>query len=446
MKRFLSVALSLCMTAGLLTGCSGGATGSTGTQSSAVPSQAEAASSGGATLTFGLHQAAVPVSGILQEICEDFEKETGIKIDLQVAPDGQWKDMLNVKLGANEAPDIFCTDVSPISIKSVVNPEENCLDLSNEEFAARMTDEAKANFSYNGKLYGTSVFGNKMWLYFYNKDIFDKLKLNVPTTYEEFKTVCQTIKDSGVVPIYEATPSGWHQVLPLFESAGSYLKSDPQLYEKLNNNELDIKTVEGLNNVARQMNEFAELGYFGDDLLSNNIEEDMSNFAAGNCAIVLNTQGWGEMVQSEFPETKGKVGFFVMPWNDNQVLAVTPAGGGFFGYKKTQHEAEVRKFLNYLSSKDVMQKYTDGNPNSMETPFTDVKAKYPQEYLDYFDSLERQLAMQVAVTYVDPNWSAIGKDIEAMYAGMMTPEELIEGVSQKRIESAKLQKDPAFGE
>lgn len=152
-----------------------------------------------------------------------------------------------------------------------------------------------------------------MWLYFYNKEIFEELNLEAPTTYEEFKNVCQTIKDAGVVPIYEATPSGWHQVLPLFESAGSYVKDDPDLYEKLNNNEMDIKDVEGLNTVIQQMNEFAELGFFGEDLLSNNIEEDMARFAAEECAIVLNTQGWGEMVQQEYPETKDKVGFFVMP-------------------------------------------------------------------------------------------------------------------------------------
>lgn len=82
----------------------------------------------------------------------------------------------------------------------------------------------------------------------------------------------------------------------------------------------------------------------------------------------------------------------------------------------------------------------------MEVAFVDVEPKYPQEYIDYFDSLEKQVVMQVGVTYIDPNWNAIGKGIEAMYAGMMTPEEVIEGISQKRIDSAALQNDPAFAE
>lgn len=454
MKKLLVTTLVLGMFAAMLGGCSsssadtGAATETAAVEEVLSEASAEttAARSEGVTLSFGLHQAAVPSSGILQEICEDFEAETGIKIDLQIAPDGQWKDMLNVKLGANEAPDLFCTDVTPASIKSVVNPEENCLDLTDEEFVSRMTPATRDCFTYNDRVYGTSLNGNKMWLYFYNKDVFERLNLEVPTTYEEFKNVCQAIKDDGMVPIYEATPSAWHQVLPLFECAGSYLEDDPDLYEKLNNNEIDIKDVEGLNTIIHQMNEFAELGFYGEDYLSNNIEEDMAHFAAGECAIVLNTQGWGEMIQEEYPEMEGKIGFFVMPWNDNQVLGVNPSGGGIFGYKKTEHEAEVRQFINYISSPEVLQKYHEGNPNSMELGFEGIEAKYPQEYLDYFDSLEKEMVMQVGVTYVDPNWNAIGKDIEAMYAGMMTPEEVLEGISQKRLDSAILQNDPAFTE
>lgn len=398
----------------------------------------------GTVLTMGVHQAAVPASGILQEILVDFEKESGIKVDLQIAPDGQWKDMLNVKLGANEAPDIFCTDTTPISMKSVVNPEENCIDFTEEEFAQRMKPEAKACFTYQDRLYGTSLYGNKMWLYFYNKQIFEDLDLKAPENYDEFKQVCQAILDSGVTPVFEATPSTWHQTLPLFEVAGSYVSQEPDLYQKLNDNKIKIKDIEGINKVINQMNEFASLGFFGEDYLSNNIEEDMNYFAEGKVAIVLNTQGWGEMVQEQFPETKGNIGFFVMPWNDNQVLGVTPSGGGFFGYKKSPHQEEIKEFFRYITREDVLQKYHNGNPNSMEMPFEGIEDKYPQEYSDYFNSLEKILVMQTGVTYIDPNWGAIGKDIEAMYAGMMTPEEVIEGIDQKRQDTALLQKDAAF--
>lgn len=461
MKKML-VLLMLSVITALAAGCSNNAAEEKVTEKGSAPkteagseakteteskqTKADGENKEGVTLTFGLHQAAVASSGILQEVLKDFENETGIKVDLQIAPDGQWKDMLNVKLGANEAPDIFCTDTTPISLKSVVNPQENCIDLTDEEFAGRMSEESKACFTYDDRLYGMSIFGNKMWLYFYNKDMFEELGLKAPKTYEEFKNVCQVIKDSGVTPIFEATPSTWHQGLPLIESAGSYVNETEDLYGKLNRNEMKVKDIKGFNTIMNQLNEFSQLGFFGEDYLSNNIEEDMNYFAEGKVAMVLNTQGWGQMVQEQFPETKDNIGFFVMPWNDNQTLGVNPAGGGFFGYKKSEHQEEIKEFFRYFTRPEVLKKYHEGSQNSMEMPFEGIEPKYPKEYTDYFNSLDKQLVMQVGVTYIDPVWSAIGKDVEAMYAGMMTPEEVIDGIDQKRVETGVLQKDPAFAE
>ena len=50
-----------------------------------------------------------------------------------------------------------------------------------------------------------------MYFYLYNKQIFDELKLDIPTTYDELKDICQKMLDAGYTPIYEATTNGWHQ-------------------------------------------------------------------------------------------------------------------------------------------------------------------------------------------------------------------------------------------
>ena len=65
----------------------------------------------------------------------------------------------------------------------------------------------------------------------YNKDIFADLGLEVPRTYEDFKAVCQAIKDSGKTPLYEACQNGWHQVLPLFETGSYYVTLYDDLYD-----------------------------------------------------------------------------------------------------------------------------------------------------------------------------------------------------------------------
>ena len=41
------------------------------------------------TLTFGSHQSGLPSSGIVQQIAEEYEEKTGVRIDFQITPDAQ---------------------------------------------------------------------------------------------------------------------------------------------------------------------------------------------------------------------------------------------------------------------------------------------------------------------------------------------------------------------
>ena len=194
------------------------------------------------TLTFGSHQSGLPTTGTVQDLAKEFEEETGIKIDFQISPDAQWRDLIKVKLDSGEAPDIICAD-TPINLASSLHMDQYCVDLSDQEWVDRMEESARSAVSVDDKTYGITFPGAKMYFYLYNKDIFEELNLEVPTNYDEFKDVCQTILDAGITPIYEATTNGWHQVLPLFETGGLWLADDPEIYDKLNANEVDLDEI-----------------------------------------------------------------------------------------------------------------------------------------------------------------------------------------------------------
>ena len=184
------VSLAVCM--GLLAGC--GSTGSgTDADSGADTVQGEVQSTESGkekrniTLTFGTHQSGLPTSGVVQELAEEFEAETGIKIDFQITPDDQWRDLLKTKLDSGEAYDIMCVDADPLSLYSRINPEQHCVDLSDQEWVSRMDPIVLPGVSYNDKVYGIQFPGTRVSACVYNKDIFADLGLEVPRTYEDFK-------------------------------------------------------------------------------------------------------------------------------------------------------------------------------------------------------------------------------------------------------------------
>lgn len=398
----------------------------------------------GVTLTFGTHQSGLPVSGIVQSLGADFEKETGIKIDFQVVPDAQWRDLLKVKLVANEAPDIFCSDADPLSLYDRVRPNTSAIDLSNQEFVKRMDPSVLPAISYKGKVYGITFPGAKIWVFFYNKDIFAKLGIKPPTTYAEFKAISAKIKDSGITPVYEALQNGWHQVLPLFESGPYYQGFYPDLYNKLNANKFNVKNIAQLKTIVSQIKEFADLGYYGKDFMSNSVEGDYKAIAEGKAAMVLEGIGWGAQLENDYPAMKGKMGIFVMPWGDNQIIGINPASNAYFGNAKSKNRKEILQFFAFLARHDNLQKRMNGDPQALSICWPEITNKYPKDYSEYINAHKTGTVMQAAVKYIDSQWMDVGKDLDGMYAGALTVDQVMQSIASRRDRQAKLQKDAAW--
>lgn len=437
MKRKVKEVVSLALAAGLVVGLIAGC--STGKESGSTEGKKQV------TLTFGSHQSGLPTSGIVQELAKDFESETGIKIDFQISPDAQWRDLIKVKLDSGEAPDIICVD-TPIGLASSLHMDQYCPELTDQPWVSRIEKTTLASVSVKDKVYGITFPGAKMYFYLYNKDIFKKLGLSVPTTYKEFLSVCQTLKEAGYTPIYEATTNGWHQVLPLFETGGLWLNQDPDMYEKLNENKIDLDGIPSLLNIIKQLDECAKAGYFGDDYLSNAWENAKEAMATERCVMTVAELGFRGQIEKEYPDFKAteKLGAFVMPWGDNQEIGVNPASNAYFINKDSKYIEEAKQFFDFLARPENLQKRLDGQPELSALCWPEITSKYTKEDQAFLDSLKKANVVQTSVNYIDSQWMDVGKDLESMYTGAMTPEEVLKTIMERRIEQAKLQKDPGW--
>lgn len=396
------------------------------------------------TLTFGSHQSGLPTSGIVQSLAKEYEAKTGVKIDFQITPDAQWRDLIKVKLDSGEAPDIICVD-SPINLTSSLKMGKYCVPLTNEEWVSRMYPTSVAAVSDNGNVYGITFPGPKMYFYIYNKKIFKKYGLTPPASYTEFKNVCATLLKNGVTPVYEATTNGWHQVLPLFETGGLYLSKDPDVYNKLNKNEIDLDKVPDLLLIIRQLDECARLGYFGKDFLSNTWEQAKEAMASGRCAMTIAELGFKKEINADYPDAKADdFGQFVMPWGDNQVIGVNAASNAYFINKESRHIEEAKDFFRFLAENENLQKRLDGQPEINEVCWNGITSKYSTEENAYISSLKKASVVQTSVNYIDSQWMDIGKDLESMYMGSKKPEDVLAIIMKRRNEQAKLLRDPCW--
>lgn len=396
----------------------------------------------GITLTLEHHESALPISGIVESLAKDFERETDIHIEFKSVPDAQWRDLLKAQLSDGSAPDIFVADSDPFSLYERIRPDINCIDLSSEEFVSRMDSTVLPSITYDKKVYGITFQGKKIWVYSYNKKLFKKLNLQIPKNYAELKSVCQKIKDAGITPMWQVPATRWHQVLPLFELGPYYESKDPDLYEQLNKNKMDIKDVPDLLKVIKEINEFEDLGYYGDNYLGNKKEDDRKEFAEGKVGMVLEGISWTNQVIADYPNMKDNVGIFIMPWADNQMIGINPSSNAFFGNSNSPHKSEILQFFRFLARHENLQKRMDQDPNCYELCWPEIASRYPKEYTDYLSQFKSGTVMQAGVSYVDSQWMEVGEDIEKMYADLMTPKEVLNEISIRRNKLAKMMNDP----
>ena len=132
-------------------------------------------------------------------------------------------------LPTNKAPDLF-TWWSTYRMKELIDQglvadQTEIWDNHKDEYAQGLRNA----FTFNNNVYGF-VYGVEYWPVWYNKDVFSKLGINIPKTWDEFIKVCETLKANGVTPLMQTVLGRWPTFI-MFEEM--IIGEDPNLYVDL---------------------------------------------------------------------------------------------------------------------------------------------------------------------------------------------------------------------
>ena len=383
------------------------------------------------------------------ELGAKFTEETGIVIDYQIVPADQYFNLLLTKLNANEGPDLFGGQSGATDIQAQLNVVENAADLTDEAWTTSLDVLAAKELSVDGMLYGQPIQDlSSVWAIAYNKSIFADLSLEIPTTFDELKAVCEVINAAGITPIYECLTDGWHHVLWFPELGPVFEKLEPGLSDKLNNNEATFSGNENMAKALGQVKEMADLGYWGTSYMSNEYANAAASIADGSYAMFVANQGFGIEVNAINPDVAVEdIGYFVMPILDNQAINISPAGPSRFVYAKGENVDAAKLYLEFLAKEENLQYMVDTVPKYNTLPFSNAGDVYSDTIKEFYTRYEeRGTVYQVAVTYLNPQWMDLGKDITAIIIGDMVPEDMLKMIDDRRATLAGTQNDPAWAE
>ncbi|RXZ80884.1 extracellular solute-binding protein [Paenibacillaceae bacterium] len=197
----------------VLAACSGGSGGSEGTGSGEKPG---VKSGGDKKVTLKIiHWQQENINNYIKAFNKKFEDQhPGVTIEYTTVPaDATYDQLMQTRMNATDA------DIIPLKFSFVGAPEEWSVgaedplwkqwidggliaDLSDQDFIKHYNPVDVANaMTYNDKVYGINMGKVSFTGMFYNKDIFSKYSLEVPTTWDEMLNVMATLKDNGVTPI-----------------------------------------------------------------------------------------------------------------------------------------------------------------------------------------------------------------------------------------------------
>ena len=378
-------------------------------------------------------------------LARKFDKETGIGVNYQIFPSDQYTNLLMIKLNTGECPDIFAAQSGRFDLESQLNVQKNAVDLSDTDWAKRVEALAAAELTVDEKLYGQPIQDiSAVWAIAYNKQIFHRLHLSVPRSFEEFTAVCDTLQKNGITPIYECLSDGWHHTLWFLESCISQEKISPGYKERLNNNTAVFAENECFLQILEQMKTMVSKGYWGDSYVSNTYADTAKEMAAEHYAMVIFNQGLGEEVHAVNPQIDAEdIGYFVIPLADNQSLNINPAGPARFIYSGTQNLEEALLYFDFLASQESLSYLTESVAKYNHLPFIDAPQTYTDTIRNFYNSYDdKAVVYQTAVKYVNPQWTDIGNDLAQMLAGDISPNQVLKNIDTRRAEQAFIEGDP----
>jgi ABC-type glycerol-3-phosphate transport system substrate-binding protein len=220
------------------------------------------------------------------------------------------------------------------------------------------SDGLRQAFTFDGKQYGVPL-NVAYWITYYNKHTFDKYKLDVPTTWDEFTGVCDKLKAEKVTPLGATIDGRWPGFVYFQELM---VRKDPALYTALVTGKAKY-TDPSVVDVMNLWGGMIKKGYFSDPsavTIGSGANNFPQYFQQGKIAM-LTWGGWFEPTL-EAAGIKGgsDYGTFIMP-------NINPSAGNNLIFEtgpwcvaaKGQRKQDAIKATEWFASKEGQQKWIE---------------------------------------------------------------------------------------
>lgn len=154
-----------------------------------------------------------PDKDVLQYAVDEFNKNTksGYTVVSVPTQNDNYKEKLIIAMSSNECPDMYTSWSGGPMNEYIDAGYAQPLDDLYDEYGLKdiYMEGALAQATKDGKLYAVPTYNVSLAGIFYNKEMFEKYNLEVPTTVSELEKACDTFIANGIIPFALANAPKW---------------------------------------------------------------------------------------------------------------------------------------------------------------------------------------------------------------------------------------------
>ena len=339
------------LAAGALVLSACGSSGSTDTTASA--SDSASASTAPIEISFLIDNSDGTVA-TANALVEGFKAvEPNITVKVETRPQGAEGDnAVKTRLATGDMTDVFWYNSG--SLLQALDPAQNLVPLTDESFQADVDQGFKDAVTVGDQVYGVPAAAAMGGGILYNKKIYDKLGLSIPTTWDEFMANNEKIKAAGIDPVIQSYADTWTSQLFVLADFHNVAAVNPDWAAQYTANDPNAKyTKDPALKGFQRLTEVSAAGYVNKNFASLKFDQALAYLSDGKGAqYPMLTFALPALVGIDKANAEN-IGFFAQPGDDAATNGMTlwePAALYVPSSTEGDKLAAVKKFLAFAAS------------------------------------------------------------------------------------------------
>ncbi|WIJ25830.1 ABC transporter substrate-binding protein [Devosia sp. RR2S18] len=273
---------------------------------------------------------------------EEANPDIDIQRDVQSVDD--MSPTIQTALNSGSGPDVFYYDTGPgfsgvLADAGLLRPLDELYDSGELDHLYEWTRERS---TFGGQTYGIGNAVEFLSVY-YNADIFEEHGLSEPSTYEEFLSACDTLKEAGIIPVAFGNAAGW-PAFHIFSLYANNLVPQDQLQAMIRG-EQSWDAPEVVEAIDAAFVEMQDRGCYSPSVNAASYDDANALFTSGMAAMTMT----GSWIIPVFSEAPFNVDFFFLPAPEGGTTT-PPAGlgSGYFVSATTENPEAAERFLTFI--------------------------------------------------------------------------------------------------